>query len=204
LGRPVIGYTLDVLDASPEIDDVIIVVPADWLEAARKVMDGLPGVKVREIVPGSDTRQASSRAGLERVSRWGSVDRVLIHDAVRPFLTTDLVRETLRQLGETGAVTCGSPCTDTLLRVDEGRVVEVPDRSGLYHCRTPQAFRLDLALRAHRQALADGITDASDDVQLVLRLGVGAVVIPSGLENLKITVSQDLDTAAALMRGHQD
>jgi 2-C-methyl-D-erythritol 4-phosphate cytidylyltransferase len=198
-GVPVLVRTVLAFLRVPEVDGLVVVAPPDGVDRTRILLDEHAVPNGIDVVPGGGTRQSSALAGIERVAFRGDHDTVLIHDAVRPLVDPAVIAAVIRAIPATGAAVAGSPVTDTLLVVRDGAAVDATPREGLYHARTPQGFRLSLIRDAHRRALAEGRIDASDDVQLVLRLGVAATVVPCGPENLKITLASDLRLAHALL-----
>lgn len=193
-GRPVIASALDLFEQTAVVDGVVIVVPPDWVDFMRAFLGRNQYPKVLDVVPGGSTRQMSSFSGLILAARLGgaTLRRVIIHDAVRPFATPEMVNEVLKASEKTGAASLACPVTDTVYRVSEGRLVEAVDRKGLWNAQTPQAFEPNLILNAHRAALAAGIVDMSDDIQLVIRSGGQAVVAQSDSSNLKVTYPCDI------------
>ncbi len=193
-GRPVISFALDLFDQMTEIDGIVIVVPPDWVDFTRAFLGRNSYTKVLDVVPGGSTRQMSSFSGLILAARFGgpALKRVVIHDAVRPFATAELVRNVLKASEKTGAATAACMVTDSVYSVSDGRIAAPVDRKGLWNAQTPQVFEPGLILDAHRAALTAGIVDMSDDVQLVLRNGVTALVAESDSSNLKITYPCDI------------
>lgn len=193
-GRPVIASALDLFDGMPEIDGIVIVVPPDWVDFTRAFLGRNRYSKVLDVVPGGSTRQMSSFSGLILAARFGgaTLKKVVVHDAVRPFATPEIVREVMNAADKTGAATAACKVSDTIYSVVDGRLVAAVDRKGLWNAQTPQVFEPGLILDAHRAALAAGIVDMSDDIQLVLRNGGSAVVAESDSSNLKITYPCDI------------
>lgn len=198
-GMPVLVRTLRAFLEVPEIDGMVVVAPPDGVDRTRILIEehAVPGVL--DVVPGGGTRQSSALAGIERVAFRGRHDTVLIHDAVRPLIEPATIAAVILAIGETGAAVAASPVTDTLLMVQDGAACGTTGREGLFHAQTPQGFRLDLIRNAHRSALAEGRIDASDDVQLVLRMGITVTVVPCGPWNIKVTHAHDLRLAEALL-----
>jgi 2-C-methyl-D-erythritol 4-phosphate cytidylyltransferase len=131
---------------------------------------------------------------------------VLVHDAARPLVTEEIVRETLAALerdADAAAAIAATPVTDTIKRVDEhGAVLETLDRGRLWGVQTPQVFRraaLEHALAVPEELLAA----ATDDAWLVERSGGRVVVVAAGAENIKVTTALDLETAARLLARRQ-
>jgi len=193
-GRPVMASALDLFESMPAIDGIVIVVPPDWVDFTRAFLSRNQYSKVLDVVPGGSTRQMSSFSGLILATRFGgsTLRKVVIHDAVRPFATAELVTAVISAADKTGAATAACRVTDTMYTVADGRVVSPVDRTGLWNAQTPQVFEPRLILDAHRAALASGVVDTSDDIQLVLRNGVKAVAVESDSSNLKITYPCDI------------
>lgn len=173
--RRVVDWSLDACRAACE--GVVLVVPAERVDDPEKA---------DAVVAGGRARSDSVRAGLAAVPEDAEV--IVVHDAARPRATPALfaaVVDAVRQ-GADGAVP-GVPVTDTVKRVEAGRVVETLDRATLVAVQTPQAFRADALRRAHQ---AGG--EATDDAALVEAAGGTVVVVPGEADNGKITHPGDL------------
>src|SRR5207244_3065446 len=121
-------------------------------------------------------------------------DVLLVHDAARPFASPALFARVAGAALEAGAALAATPLTDTLKRARDGRVIATVPRDHLWRAQTPQGFRFELFRRAHDEAArsrARGESPATDDVALVERLGIEAVVVDSPATNLKITNADD-------------
>ena len=157
--------------------------------------------KVAGIIPGGKERQDSVRAGIEALD--GDAELVIIHDAVRPFITAGLIENCIRAAEEEGAATVGVPVKDTVKEVGpDGRILRTCDRSLLWLTQTPQVFRRDIIENAHRAAVRDGFR-GTDDTSLVERLGISVRMIRGDYENIKITTPEDLILAEALLAASQ-
>jgi 2-C-methyl-D-erythritol 4-phosphate cytidylyltransferase len=122
----------------------------------------------------------------------------VIHDAVRPLLTGELLTSVLEAAREHGAALAAIPARDTVKRVEQGRITATLDRESVWLAQTPQAFRAGLIRRAHEQAVRERIS-ATDDAGLVERLGVPVYVVPGSEENIKVTTPADLIVAEAIL-----
>jgi 2-C-methyl-D-erythritol 4-phosphate cytidylyltransferase len=191
-GAPILAHTLRALLASPALDGAVVSVPADRIVATRRAL-GRHGVRrVLDVVAGGAERQESVWRGLQVVPdgvRW-----VLVHDAVRPFVTRDLVDRLLSAARQWGAATCGVKVRDSVKRVIGETVESTVDREGLWLVQTPQAFSRDLLWEAHEKALRDGFV-GTDDAVLVERLGARVAMVAGLTENVKITTPEDLALA---------
>jgi 2-C-methyl-D-erythritol 4-phosphate cytidylyltransferase len=153
--------------------------------------------KVHAITPGGETRQESVFNGLRALPE--GVTHVLIHDAARPCVSSALIERALDALGAHDAVVPAVAATDTLIRDHQGRVDAIIDRVHVAGVQTPQAFRLELIVRAHREAKVRGLK-SSDDGSLVLALGEPVHTIPGERTNIKVTFREDVAIAEAILR----
>ncbi len=190
-GKPLLAYTLDKFEACPLIRSVILVVGQEDMDhCLEEIVERYGYQKVSQIVPGGKRRQDSVRKGIDALS--GDVDVVVIHDGVRPFVTRELIEESIHSAFRFEAALVAMPVKDTIKIVHaDGTVVKTLDRESLWQIQTPQAFRVNLIKEAHRRATEEGFV-GTDDASLVERLGVKVHVIPGSYSNLKITTPEDL------------
>ncbi len=192
LGRtPLLVHTLRALAGAAVVSGIVVAVPRERVEATRRLLHAARVRKVLDVVAGGAERQESVWLGLQAA---GQPEWVLVHDAVRPFVTAALIARVLAAAGPTGAATCGLPVRETVKRVREDMVETTLDRGGLWLIQTPQAFRRDLLWEAHDKARRDGYP-GTDDAVLVERLGGRVAVVPGLAENLKVTTTADLRLA---------
>lgn len=188
-GRALVARSYDLLiDAG--CSPVIVVVAPDLFELARTL---LPPEVV--LAPGRASRAGSVASGLERVSS----ERVVIHDAVRPFAPPQLVRSVVAALADADGAIAAIPVEETLKQVEDDRVVETVDRAGVWRAQTPQAFRTGAIRAAHEWANQNGVT-VTDDAQLLEHAGRRVVVVPGSRTNLKITFPEDFAVAECFLR----
>ena len=194
-GEPLLRRSLlSFLDAP----NVGLVQPVIRPEDADLVRAATAGLNILPPVPGGPARQASVRAGLEALLPR-KPDIVLVHDAARPFASTDLIARAITAAEKTGAAIPALPVTDTIKRVDRaGTVEETLDRSLLRLVQTPQAFAFPALLEAHRRAAAQGRDDFTDDAALAEWAGMKVSVFPGEPSNTKFTTSDDFTRAEAI------
>jgi 2-C-methyl-D-erythritol 4-phosphate cytidylyltransferase len=197
-GTPLLVHTLKVFEECPLVDALLVVVPPQDIEFVRNnVLAPWNMKKVAGVIPGGKERQDSVRAGIEALDPDAGV--VIVHDAVRPFITVELISQCIRAAGEEGAVAVGVPLKDTVKEIaPDGRVMRTCDRSLLWLTQTPQAFRRDIIENAHRAAVRDGFR-GTDDASLVERLGIAVRMIRGDYGNIKITTPEDLVIAEAML-----
>lgn len=199
-GKTVLEHTLDVFEQHPRIDEIIVVVAADTRLLTQEIIGNAGYRKVRKIVLGGATRQASSAAGIAAVV--GDEHKVLVHDAVRPLLDAVTIDRCLDALDTHDAVDTGIASPDTIIRVNAtAAIADIPDRSTLRLGQTPQAFRAGLLRRAHALAAADPALHVTDDCGLILHYGLAAVHVVAGdVNNIKITYPSDIYLADRLFQ----
>jgi 2-C-methyl-D-erythritol 4-phosphate cytidylyltransferase len=188
--EPLLAEPLRRLDGCPWVDDIVLVAPPGWEEAAILLAEEEGCGKVRACVTGGETRSDSVRTGLGEVSPDALV--VLVHDAARPLVTDEVVERVLAPLSEgwDGAVP-GLPVGDTLKRIgSDGGVEETLSREGLWAVQTPQAF----VAEALRRAQSEG--EATDCAGLVEAAGGRVKVVEGDPRLLKVTSEADLETVA--------
>lgn len=196
-GMAMLARAARALEGVPEITHIVAVVAPGTEVAAAEVLENAGCERVRTVVAGGETRQASVAAGLAAV---GDPDIVVIHDAARPLVGPAVIAAVVRTAVEHGAASAGIPLRETVKRVASGVVAETLDREPLWVARTPQAFRTELLREAHRRAAADGFT-GPDDAVLVERMGRAVRMVEDSPANLKITMPEDLHLAEAILGG---
>jgi len=201
-GQPLLVHSLRVLEAADQIDGIILAVPEGDREfCLTEIVSRHEFKKVTNIVAGGDQRQDSVGRALFAVSE--ETELVLVHDAVRPFLTLEMIRLVIEQATKHGAAMVAIPMRDTVKQVGPDRLIErTVDRRNLWLAQTPQAFRRKLLREAHQKAERDGF-QATDDAQLVERLGHRVAVVEGSTENIKVTRPEDLAIGEAILAARQ-
>lgn len=197
-GHPLIIHSLRLLQSSTVVDDIILAVPQSEMDyCLTHIVAAHHFTKVKKVVPGGAERQDSVRHALEAVP--DEVDVVLVHDAVRPFLTERMVEDVVAAARAKGAAIVALPMKDTVKQVGaDHRIERTLDRRGLWLAQTPQAFRRDWLLAAHRKAHAEGI-HATDDAYLVEWFGHPVSVIEGSGDNIKVTRPEDMIMGEAIL-----
>jgi 2-C-methyl-D-erythritol 4-phosphate cytidylyltransferase/2-C-methyl-D-erythritol 2,4-cyclodiphosphate synthase len=196
---PVLVHTLKVFQKSKEIDEIIIALPPEDVVHIRQELAEKYGLtKVIKAVAGGNERQDS--VGNCLVAIEGKCDLVVIHDAVRPFVTEELIRQVVESARTTGATIAGVRTKDTIKEVKEDNMVgaTVP-RQNLWLTQTPQAFDFELLKKAYQTAYTENFY-GTDDASLVERLGKEVKMIEGSYENIKITTNEDMLMADTLIK----
>jgi len=205
-GVPLIVHTLRKFApeyGSSAVDGIILPVPSGDIEFVKDEIIAKYRIKgVIEVLAGGRERQDSVRAGLAAVPADAQI--VAIHDAVRPFVSAESIKEVINAAAAWSAAILGVPVKDTVKKVDDGSsVIGTVDRKDLWLTQTPQAFRRAVIIEAYKRAYEDGIY-ATDDASLVERIGVTVKMVRGSYENIKITTADDLDFAQFIMKREGD
>lgn len=191
-GKPLYRYSLEIFKAHPGISEIILVIPPDY-EMIQK--QRLPfGLKV---VIGGAARQDSVLNGVNALS--ADIDAVLVHDAARPFLTSEIIDRLLAALERGKEGIAAVPVTDTIKQGEGTKVVKTVNRRNLWRAQTPQAFRVETLQKALRCSEEGGWV-GTDEASLVERCGGEVELIQGDSLNIKITTPQDLLFAESVLK----
>jgi 2-C-methyl-D-erythritol 4-phosphate cytidylyltransferase len=192
-GAPILVHTIRKFLRCPSVTEIVIALRAEDMEWARGVVEQERPAKPVRIVQGGDTRQQSVENALEALG--ADTDLVAVHDAVRPFITPELVEQVIHEAAETGAAIVGIVPVDTVKKVHKNKIRTTLPREHLVLAQTPQVFRLKLLQEAFESARADSFT-GTDEASLVERLErVDVSVVQGSDRNIKITRPTDMDLA---------
>lgn len=183
-GKEVIKYTVQAFGNS-NVDEIIICANVSIIEELQEILKDCRKVK---IIEGGETRQASVLNGLKA----SECDYVLIHDAARPMITTDLVNQTIEMVKDKNALTVATKTIDTIKEVEDGKITRTIDRAKLYNTQTPQAFKYELIKDAHTKLYGKNFTD---DAGMLEELGETVYILNGSYKNIKITTQNDIDIA---------
>ena len=196
--KPILVHTLEKFEKASSVINIIIVVSKADIEYVQNISGKYEISKVTNITVGGRERQDSVKNGLRCLDDDTKI--VMIHDGVRPFVSTEYIDLLIRHVEEKGAIIPGVPVNDTVKSVDyDGRVSETLDRSTLWLTQTPQVYLRNIICNAYEQAYRDGFY-GTDDAALVERIGVPVVMMPGSKQNIKITTPEDLDMGAYILK----
>ncbi len=191
-GKAVLAHSVEAFARHPAVGAVYLVIGSGQQETVRTMIgDG----QVTAIIQGADRRRGSVRAGLEAIAATGGADRVLIHDAARPFLSPSMIDQLLAALEQAPGAFPALPVADTLVKSTGNIAGDIVDRSGLYRVQTPQAFHFESIIRAHRAW--DSSREATDDAQMLREAGHDVLMVPGDERLEKLTYPQDFARAEA-------
>lgn len=195
-GRPVWLHSAERFVNRDDVKQVIVVISPDDKEHFFSKFGANVAILGIEVVEGGAERSDSVQRALERVK--DDIDYIAVHDAARPCLADEWIDRVFAAAEKTGAAMLAIPVAGTLKRVGKDQTIEeTVAREGLWEAQTPQVFRRELLLKAYANR---GREPATDDAQLVERLGEKVTIVPGSPINLKITTKEDLHIAAYLLK----
>lgn len=198
-GKPLLYYSLSTFQKCSLIDQIVLVIPKEYVKSSTEYRDMYNLSKLVWVVPGGETRQESVRFALDTIAAEEE-DIVLIHDSARPLVSERIIFSNIQIATKTGAVATVIPTSDTIIVSKNGDLVDdVPNRSQCFIEQTPASFRYGLIHKAHQEALKDHVNDISDDVKLVKRLGIEVAMVLGERNNFKVTSEEDLKYLLTLL-----
>lgn len=204
-GVPVLARTLANFASSPDVHEIYVALRASEIAPFRsRLQEDFPDIWAKEpvLVEGGEHRQESVTNALAQISAAPD-DVVLVHDAVRPFVTHEMIRDAIKAVQQYGAAIVGIPAVDTVKQVErtaEGAVIKATiPRQQIVLAQTPQGFRYDVIKKAFDEALADGFV-GTDEASLVERSGHQVAVVMGTPRNIKITTPADFELAEFYLR----
>ncbi len=199
-GVPILVHTLRKFAATPEVYEIVVALRHDEISGFRaQVEKQYPEImrKRLQMVAGGEHRQDSVASALARIAA-DPEDIILVHDAVRPFVTPEIIAHVTEAAHQHGAAIAGWPAVDTVKQVErtaEGALIKATiPRASIVMAQTPQGFRYSILKKAFDDATADGFL-GTDEASLIERAGLPVVVVMGSPRNLKITTPADMDLA---------
>jgi 2-C-methyl-D-erythritol 4-phosphate cytidylyltransferase len=196
-GRPLVIHTLGSFENCPEIQQIILVLPAAETAKFLQIAGKYNLKKLAKVVAGGKTRAESVWKGLNAI-RPATAEIVAVHDGARPLVSVGEISATVSKAQETGAACLAAAVTDTIKEVRDGKIVRTIDRNILRRALTPQCFRYELLRRAFENA--DLSEAATDECYLVEKLGHEISAVEGSARNIKITHPEDLIAAENLLK----
>ena len=194
LGKPLLLYSLEAFERSPNVDSIVIATASESVHRVGKLAREHGIAKLTSVVAGGLRRQDSVSNALNAL---GEVDIAIVHDGARPFVDEAIIARAVEQARANGAATAAVPVKDTIkIATPEMTVVSTPQRDTLWAAQTPQSFDLDLLKEAHSQIEHD----VTDDAAMVEALGHAVKLFMGSHENIKVTTPEDIPVAEAIAR----
>ena len=187
-GTPVLVRCMEAFQQAPSISEIVVVTREELVPEVARLCNEFGLTKVTKVIRGGENRTRSARLGTLEANR--DVPLIAIHDGARPFVTVQVIEDTVAQAGKNGAAAPAVPVKDTIKSVKDGLVERTLDRAQLYAVQTPQVFDASLIRAALQKALDDGV-EITDDCAAVERLGMTVVLTAGDERNIKLTTPMD-------------
>jgi len=200
--KPVMLYTMEAFQKHPDIHAIEVVCLDGWHEILRAYAEQYHISKLVNIVSGGENGQSSIRNGVfDLMEHYQEEDLVLIHDAIRPMVSQDIISDNIAKCRKYGSAVTVIPCMEAML-FSENRVSssQTIPRDTLLRTQTPQTFPLGVLYRLHQEALEKGITNSIATCTLMAELGYEVYFAAGSEKNIKITTVEDLDIFKALLQ----
>lgn len=199
--KPVIVYTLEAFEKHPEINVIAVVCIDGWEQVLRAYAKQFNITKLKYVIPGGANGQDSIRNGVMELEKYfDKDDLVLIHDAIRPMVSAEIISDNIRVAQKNGNATTVIPCAEAMIQTEDG-VVSVGSypRDKLKRTQTPQAFKIGDICDLHRRALEAGITNSVSSCTLKIEMGEKVYFSAGSEKNIKLTTIDDIDIFKALL-----
>lgn len=205
--KPIIIYTLEHFENNPNIDAVIIACVKEWIPYLKELLYKFRIEKVRQIVPGGETGQLSIYNGLCAAKEIldGEDAIVLIHDGVRPLISSDLLTKNIECVKKYGSSITAGIVKETIVVVDDnGEIKQVPERSKSRVAKAPQCFWFNEIFDAHNKTISENKSNFIDSCTLMQYYGKKLYMIDGPYENIKITTPDDFYMMRAILQAKED
>lgn len=191
--KPVLMHTINCFEKHDEIDAICIVCLPTWENYVSDLVATHNCQKVQMIVPGGDTRQESIFNGLNIIKeKYSDEDIVIVHDGVRPFITSSIISENIRIVKECGTAMTGFRSTDTLITSHNSMTSESSmDRDSTFAIQTPQSYRLGYGITHYKKAIELGM-NTINCCELFIQLGETVHIVNGRKTNVKLTTQDDI------------
>lgn len=199
--RPVIVYTLEAFQNHPEIDAIAVVCIEGWESVLRAYANQFNITKLKYVFQGGKNGQDSIRNGVYGLrEHCDDKDIVLIHDAIRPMVSADIISDCIVTTKRHGCAITVIPCAEAMMQTEDGEVsTGCYQRDKLKRTQTPQAFYLGDICDLHKKALEAGITNSVASCTLKIEMGEQVYFSAGSEKNIKLTTVEDIDIFKALL-----
>lgn len=199
--KPVIVYTLQAFQNHPDIDAMAVVCISGWEQVLQAYADQFNVTKLKYIIPGGKNGQDSIRNGVYELEKhFQKEDVVLIHDAIRPMVSNEIISDCIVKTRQYGCAIATIPCAEAMLETLDGIVSTGSyPRDRLKRTQTPQGFFLGDICNLHREALRKGITNSVASCTLMVEMGKQVYFSAGSEKNIKLTTVEDIDIFKALL-----
>lgn len=199
--KPVIVYTLEAFQKHVEIDAIAVVCIQGWENVLTAYANQFNITKLKYIIPGGENGQGSIRNGVYELEKhFDKDDIVLIHDAIRPMVSAEIISDCIVTAKQKGSAIAAIPCAEAMLQTDDGDISTGSyPRANLRRTQTPQGFSIGKICDLHRRALECGITNSVASCTLMIEMGEQVYFSAGSEKNIKLTTVEDIDIFKALL-----
>ena len=198
-GKTVFEHTIEIFEKSKYIDEIVVVITPEYRHFGEELIEKNNFKKITKLLNGGETRKESSSIGIHSIDDKEA--NVIIHDCARPFLSQRIIKDCVNALETYNAVDVAIQSADTIIRVEDNVIVDIPERKYLRRGQTPQCFKLSTIKKAHELSKNDN--NFTDDCGLIIKYGLGDVFVVDGDgENIKITYPEDIYMADRIFQIH--
>ena len=199
--RPIIVYTLEAFQNHAEIDEIAVVCIEGWEQALWAYAKQFNIDKLKYVVPGGENGQGSIRNGVYELEKhFDRDDVVLIHDAIRPMISPEIISDCIAKTVKYGNAITVIPCAEAMLETEDQIASEASyPRDNLKRTQTPQGFKIGEICDLHRAALEAGITNSVASCTLMVEMGKKVYFSAGSEKNIKLTTVDDIDIFKALL-----
>ncbi len=200
--RPVIVYTLEAFQNHPEIDAIAVVCIEGWEKVLWAYAKQFNITKLKYVIAGGENGQSSIRNGVFELEKHFSPDDVvLIHDAIRPMVSAEIISDCISKTEKYGNAITVIPCAEAMMQTEDGKVSTGSyPRDNLKRTQTPQGFKIGDICQLHRDALEAGITNSVASCTLMIEMGKQVHFSAGSEKNIKLTTVEDIDIFKALLK----
>lgn len=199
--RPVIVYTMEAFQKHEDIDAIAVVCIAGWEQVLWAYANQFNITKLQYVITGGKNGQDSIRNGVYELEKHYSLnDIVLIHDAIRPMVSSEIISDCIVKTKQYGCAIATIPCAEAMLWTEDGKISNGSyPRDNLKRTQTPQGFSIGKICNLHRKALELGITNSIASCTLMIELGEQVYFSLGSEKNIKLTTVEDIDIFKALL-----
>lgn len=199
--KPVIVYTLEAFQSHPEIDAIAVVCIEGWEHVLQAYAKQFNITKLKHVVPGGENGQSSIRNGVYELEKlYDKDDIVLIHDAIRPMVSAEIISDCITKTRKYGNAITVIPCAEAMIQTEDAIVSTGSyPRDRLKRTQTPQGFKIGDIAQLHRDALEAGITNSVASCTLMIEMGKQVYFSNGSEKNIKLTTVDDIDIFKALL-----
>lgn len=200
-GRPIFSYILEGYNALADVDKIIIVSHADWIDYVKEIAEEIKADKLYRVVPGGDTRSESVKNGLAAAAEYSADDDViLIHDATHPYVDAKGVTEVIEGVREFGGATLAQFNYDTVYRMDDDHILtNIEPRFNIVAGASPEAFTFGKIYDIYMHSPKEELEQMTSAGAIALAHGIKMKVVRANVLNLKITYADDMNLFTKLV-----